>query len=101
MSEDFHDPQPKMSSAAAVCHRLRRIYLPLLLVLLGAWVIRISMFASETSWYRTAAIGSIPGPLVVAIVGGFYLLVLGLTAYPGLRRVEGEFYGSRSDQWEE
>lgn len=44
ISEDLRDPSMKTRPLTALSRRLRRIYYPLLLVLLVAWVARITVF---------------------------------------------------------
>lgn len=72
LSEDYRNPTIKISTEESVAHRLRRVYLPLFTVLLAAWVVRITAFSPE-SWATSAAIGMIPGKVVVVIVSLFYL----------------------------
>lgn len=72
LSKDYRTPTIKISAEEAIAHRLRRIYLPLFTVLLVAWIVRITAFSPET-WTTSAAIGMIPGMIVVAIVSVFYL----------------------------
>ncbi|WP_408956899.1 DUF2270 domain-containing protein [Natrinema sp. 74] len=79
LSKDYRQPRLKISRTEALAHRLRRVYLPLLSVLLGAWVLRVTAFA-DTPWPASAAIGLIPGTIVTALVvlgyGGLLLVAL-------------------------
>lgn len=72
LSQDYREPTIKISTEEALAHRLRRVYLPLFTVLLAAWLVRITAFSPEP-WVRSAAIGMIPGSIVVGIVTLFYL----------------------------
>nr|WP_233560644.1 DUF2270 domain-containing protein [Halobellus sp. Atlit-38R] len=72
LGEDYRTPTLKISTEEAIAHRLRRVYLPLFAVLLAAWFVRITAF-SPSSWIETAAIGMIPGTVVVGGVTLFYV----------------------------
>lgn len=65
-------PTLKISAEEAIAHRLRRVYLPLLAVLLAAWLVHITAF-DPGPWTASAAVGMIPGEAVIAVVGLFYL----------------------------
>lgn len=62
----------KISKEEAIAHRLRRIYLLLFTVMLGAWVIHVTAFAS-TPWPASAAIGAIPGYVTAGALLVLYL----------------------------
>nr|WP_256290900.1 DUF2270 domain-containing protein [Halobellus inordinatus] len=72
LGDDYRSPTLKISTEEAIAHRLRRVYLPLFAVLLAAWFVRITAF-SPSSWIETAAIGMIPGIVVVGVVTLFYV----------------------------
>ncbi|QRV13562.1 DUF2270 domain-containing protein [Haloterrigena salifodinae] len=72
LSLDYREPTIKISTEEAIAHRLRRVYLPLFTVLLAAWLVRITAFSPEP-WVTSAAIGMIPGSIVVGLVTLFYL----------------------------
>lgn len=67
LSRDYRTPTLKISSEEAVAHRLRRIYLPLGGIVLGAWLIRVTAF-DPRPFPESAAVGMIPGSAVVAVV---------------------------------
>ena len=100
LGEDLHDPSPKLSNLAAIAHRLRRIYFSLLGILLIAWIGRITMYAQDESWLEAAAIGSMPGLLVVAFVGVAYFGLIALMVLPGEHHIRGEIYDSDLHEWE-
>lgn len=75
LSEEYRQPTIKITKEEAIAHRLRRIYLPLLTVLLGAWVVRITAFGN-VSWPASAAIGDLPGLVVTGLVGVSYSILL-------------------------
>lgn len=94
LGEDLQNPSPKLSNIAAAAHRLRRVYFSLLSVLLLAWIGRITMYTPGESWPETAAIGVIPGLVVIVLVGLAYLGLIALLVLPGEHHVRGEIYES-------
>jgi uncharacterized membrane protein len=92
LGEDFRRPARKTPFVEGYARRLRRVYLPLLLVLLAAWVARITVFARETGPLDAAAIVMIPGWAVVGTVGFVYLAGAALAFWPRQRQAMGEFY---------
>jgi len=101
LSEDLREPTIKTPTVEAMSRRLRRVYAPLLSVLIAAWVVRLTVFTpSGGGVVSTAAIGAIPGALVLALVGGFYLLVLALSLRRAPRRAKGELHATEdADEW--
>lgn len=92
LSEDLRRPALKVSLLEAVSRRLRRVYLGLLAVMLAAWLFRITAFEPREPWTTTAAFPGVPGTVVVAVVGVFYLLAVGLAFLPLDRQAMGEFH---------
>ena len=89
LAEDYRHPSIKITREEALAHRLRRVYLPLALVLLVAWVIRITAFAGDP-WPASAAVGTIPGTAVTAVVVGVYLAAVVIAFRPREWHAEGE-----------
>jgi len=89
LSQDYRTPTLKISAEEAVAHRLRRVYLPLFGILLAAWLVRITAFSPEP-WIASAAIGMIPGTVVVAVVALFYLGAVALACRPRTWHAKGE-----------
>lgn len=89
LGDDYRAPTLKITAEEAIAHRLRRVYLPLFVVLLGAWIIRITAFDPEP-WSETAAIGLIPGSVVVGIVAVFYVGAVIIAARPRTWHAKGE-----------
>jgi uncharacterized membrane protein len=104
LGEDLRAPRFLMSLGHAMRRRLRRNYCWLFLILLLAWLIKITSAKllvgagqdqaafSPADWIANAAIGPLPGELVLAGVALFY----GWLAYATLRpeKDEGELaYG--------
>lgn len=102
ISEDLRDPAVKTRPFTALSRRLRRIYYPLLLVLLAAWVARITVFKPEESWSTTAQVLVIPGEAVVVGVAVFYLAATAAVIYGFVWRGGGEFHErEQPDPWDE
>ena len=90
LSEDLREPAIKTPTREAIARRLRRVYAPLLSVLLAAWIIRLTVFADRSGGtIGTAAVGGVPGTAVLAIVGLFYLGVVTLALWPASRQAKG------------
>ncbi|WP_324760979.1 DUF2270 domain-containing protein [Haloarcula sp. GH36] len=67
LASDYHQPALKISAEEAIAHRLRRVYLPLLAILNGAWVLRVTAF-SPAKWPASATVGILPGTVVTGAV---------------------------------
>lgn len=80
LGEELRDPEFNISFREALTHRLRRSYLALLVLLLAAWLARITVFEPAEPWRRTASILGAPGVVVVVAVALFYASVGALTA---------------------
>jgi len=80
LATDLRSPAFSMSRWNALAHRLRRSYLALQLVLLAAWFARVTVFEASEPWQETASILTVPGELVVAVIGTFYAVLLVITA---------------------
>ncbi|MFC6825065.1 DUF2270 domain-containing protein [Halopelagius fulvigenes] len=91
LSKDYRRPAVKISTEEAVAHRLRRVYLPLLTLTVGAWVIRVTAFQNQ-SWPGSAAIGRIPGVWVSVAVAAFYLVALCVGLRPRTWKSEDELH---------
>ena len=68
LADDYRNPALKITAEEAIAHRLRRVYLPMFAILNGAWLLRVTAF-SRQPWPASAAIGDVPGLVVVALVG--------------------------------
>jgi uncharacterized membrane protein len=89
LAADYRRPTVKITAEEAIAHRLRRIYLPLLSVLLVAWLLRVTAFAAP-DWPGSAAIGMVPGSVVTAGVGVAYLAALVVACRPREWHARGE-----------
>lgn len=92
LGTDLRHPARKIPFVEAYARRLRRVYLPLLLVLVGAWAVRILIVAPGGSSIQAAAVAFVPGWLVVVSVTGFLLAALLVAFWPRERRAKGEFH---------
>ncbi|SDJ39072.1 Uncharacterized membrane protein [Natronorubrum texcoconense] len=101
LAADYRDPTMKITLLEAVEHRLRRIYLALISVLLLAWLFRITAFMPETPFLEAASIGTLPGTVVLAIVGSFYLGLLGILLRRDEREAKGEFEDEAIGEWKD
>ena len=101
LSRDYRRPTLKVSVYEAVANRLRRVYLALLSVLLIAWIFRITAFVPRQDWLTTAGIARLPGIVVVAVVGVFYVVLLGVTFWPHERHAKGEFHDEDPEELKE
>ena len=102
LGADLRNPAVKTPLVTALARRLRRIYYPLLLVLLVAWIARITVFEPKQTWRQTARILGISGVAVVAVVAAFYLVATGFVVYGLVRQGGGEFHErERTDPWRE
>ncbi len=91
LGQDYRRPAIKISAEEAIAHRLRRIYLLLFTITLGAWVVRIAAFAGRP-WPESAAVGEIPGLSVTLATVAFYLVVLLVAVRPREWQAEDELH---------
>ena len=96
LSDDLREPAVKTPIVEAVSRRLQRVYFALLSVLLGAWLVRLTVFTGTGGLIETAAIGRLPGTVVTVGVGCYYAVVVILTVWPRSRQAKGELQ-SRPD----
>ncbi|MFB6163033.1 MAG: DUF2270 domain-containing protein [Halococcoides sp.] len=89
LAADYEDPAICISMEEAIAHRLRRIYLPLFGLLGAAWVARITAF-SDAPTLDAAAIGRLPGWLVIVAVVAVAVGLVVLAARPREWRIRGE-----------
>ncbi|GAA0309304.1 putative membrane protein [Halarchaeum solikamskense] len=94
LGDDYREPAVKITAEEAIAHRLRRIYLPLFAILLVAWLVRITAFSPE-SWLQTAAIGMIPGLVVIGLVAAFFVSTLIIACRPRTWHTRGELLDER------
>lgn len=61
IGDDLREPTLKTSYREALSRRLKRVYFPLLTVLMIAWIFRITVFVPNESWFETASIPAVSG----------------------------------------
>lgn len=83
LSEDLRQPAAKVSSRVAIARRLRRVYLPLLTVLLAAWVVKLALFQPGSDWVAAAALPPVSGRVVIAAVVVAYVAAVAVAVWPG------------------
>lgn len=102
IGDDLRNPAVKVTVFTAFARRLSRVYYPFLLVLLAAWVVRITAFETNESWRTTAAIPGVSGSVVVGVVVAVYLVLTAVLVYYLLWEPSGEFHErEQSDPWKE
>lgn len=101
LSEDLREPAVKTPIIEAVSRRLQRVYFALLSVLLGAWLVRLTVFAEmPAGLIKTAAVGKVPGVVVSVAVGLYYAAVVVLTFWPHNRQAKGELQSQPdTEEW--
>lgn len=93
LASDLREPELRYPFWRSIAHRLTRVYFLLLSVLIAAWTARITVFQTDETWRQTAAIGEIPGTVVVAVVGTGYAaagLLTAISIYQSRTREFGE-----------
>ncbi|MFC7156259.1 DUF2270 domain-containing protein [Halomarina halobia] len=101
LSEDYRRPVAKIGREEAIVHRLRRIYLPLLSLLLLAWLLRVAVLTPDAEWPASAAVGAISGLLVTAAVALFYALLAFVAFRPRQWHAMGELRRQDVGAWED
>ncbi|WP_363466408.1 DUF2270 domain-containing protein [Halogeometricum borinquense] len=89
LARDYRHPTLKITFEEALAHRLRRVYLPLFAVLNGAWLLRVTAFSVDP-WPVSAAIGRIPGVVVIAIVISLFAAATVVAYRPRTWHTRGE-----------
>jgi uncharacterized membrane protein len=85
MAADLQRPTFVMSMAEAVSRRLRRNYIWIFLILLGAWALKVTFpsFSGEIpaaltfqDWVRNAGVGPVSGWIISVIILAFYCWIV-------------------------
>lgn len=99
-SEDPREQTLKISVCEVTSRRLRGVYFPLISVLIGAWVVRLSVFGTATGVGNTATVGALTGEVVPLTVGLFYGIIIAVTFWPTRRQAKGELQSeTNSERW--
>jgi len=89
LADDLRRPTLKVPFLEALSRRLRRVYFPLMTIIVASWGFRIAIFSPDGVW-EAAAIDPVLGTFVVAAVSLFYLTMFGVTVWPTDRLAKGE-----------
>ncbi|MCU4750509.1 DUF2270 domain-containing protein [Halobacteria archaeon AArc-curdl1] len=104
LAEDLREPTIKVPFLEALVRRLRRVYFPMITIIVASWLFRVAVFGpTDIGVLEAAAIDPIPGSVVIGGVLLFYLVMAGLTAWPIDRLAKGEkrLPSERDDEWRE
>lgn len=85
LSEDYRSPNLKISLRTALAHRLRRVYLPLLIGLLFVWLFRLN--GADEPLVQAAAMSDTPGWIVFSLVIVGYGCLFLIAFWPGMETV--------------
>lgn len=99
MSDDLRAPTTKIGVGTTVARRLRRVYLPLLGVLLAAWIVKITVFQPGPDGIEGAAIPPIPGSVVIVAVTAFYVGAVVVVLWPRPDEVPPEVDDKEVGAW--
>ena len=101
LSDDLREPAVKTPIIEAVSRRLRRVYFALISVLVVAWLVRLTVFATTSAGLvETATVGRVPGVVVLGGVAVYYACGIGLTLWPGSRKAKGELQSRpANEEW--
>lgn len=80
LSQDYREPDVKMSLRHALAHRLRRVYLPLLVGLLLVWLVRLN--GATKPLVDAAAVSGTPGVVVFSTVIVMYACLVAIAYWP-------------------
>jgi len=100
LAEDYRNPKVKIGYEEALAHRLRRIYLPMLTIVLAAWLIRVTAI-TPTPFPESAAVGAIPGPVVLGTVAALYGLAAVVAFRPRDWKGHPELRSRDVGRWQE
>lgn len=102
LATDLRRPALKVPLLEAYQRRLRRVYLPLLYVLLAAWLVRIAAFSPSQGAIQAASAEGVPGVVILAAVGTVYAAWTALAFWPRERKAMGELHEVRKEgEWKE
>ncbi|RBI59700.1 hypothetical protein DMJ13_21450 [halophilic archaeon] len=101
LSDDLREPVLKVTFWEALERRLKRVYLPMLLLIGLAWLFRITVYVPNEQWLKTASVPGVPGEIVISTVFVYYLLLFIAAFWPREREAKGEFYGEEPGEWKE
>ncbi|MFD1514771.1 DUF2270 domain-containing protein [Halomarina rubra] len=98
LGRDLRYPRFKVSVRETLSRRVKRIYGLLFAVLGVAWLAKIALF-SGIEWTEAARVPGVPGVVVVACLGTFYLGLVVIALWPTGRDAKGEIHGEQLGEW--
>ncbi|XGI83920.1 DUF2270 domain-containing protein [Halorutilales archaeon Cl-col2-1] len=104
LSDDLREPAAKIPFVEALSRRLRRVYLPIITLLVGSWALRITAFTPENvSALESASVSRVPGTVVVLGVVIIYSVAVGVALWPMPRRAKGRIRenDSNAEGWKD
>jgi uncharacterized membrane protein len=102
LASDLRNPRFKTPLFEALSRRLKRVYLPLITIIILSWVARIALFAPDgIGVVGAASIDILPGTVVIGGVCLFYLATIGVAFWPTDRQAKGEKRGvsEQTERW--
>ena len=82
LADHYRTPRVHIPFEEALAHRLRRVYLPQLGIVVAAWVFRVTVYQPSEPWPQSAAVGALSGTIVTGAVAVFTLCLLVITFRP-------------------
>lgn len=101
LSEDYRTPTLKIPYHEALGRRLRRVYLPLLIIMLTCWVFRIVAYYPNQTWKQAASLPGIPGSVVLGVIIMCYGFAVGLAFWPREWQAKSEVEETEYGEWKE
>lgn len=101
LSEDYRTPALKIPYQEALGRRLRRVYLPLLAIMLISWMFRIVAYYPDQMWRQAASLPGIPGSVVLGSVALCYGFAIGLAFWPREWQTNGEVHETKYGEWKD
>jgi uncharacterized membrane protein len=98
LGRDLRYPRFKVSVFETLSRRVKRIYGLLFAVLGVAWLAKVALF-SGNDWTEAARMPGVPGPIVAALLGVFYLGIVAIALWPTGREAKGEVHGEQLGEW--
>ncbi|MFC7008013.1 DUF2270 domain-containing protein [Halalkalicoccus salilacus] len=99
LSENYRTPALKTPYREALGRRLRRVYLPLLAIMLISWVFRIVAYYPDRTLRQAASLPGIPGSVVLGCVVLCYGGAIALALRPREWQTNGEVHETAYGEW--
>ncbi|MFA9517205.1 DUF2270 domain-containing protein [Halopenitus sp. H-Gu1] len=102
LATDLRNPRVKVPLFEALSRRLKRVYLPLMTIIILSWTVRITVFAADgVGVVDAASIDVLSGAIVIGVVCLFYIVMIGIAFWPTDRRAKGKKreFSERTERW--